>query len=161
MSVSPPTIPSPLRVVGIEEDNEAYFEAFSECQRVYAASGTNKAVLFSMLVCQHSNDGRKLGNTEESPYKDMKFRKLLVPTSKHYRDEVGRRAVAMEIPKKERPQCKYWNIKKLLDWLRENPLMDLIDREWLMREEKKVYDLLTGAASERAAPTVLTRASAT
>ena len=36
-------------------------------------------------------------------------------------------------------------LQKLLAWLRENPVTDLVDREWLIREENKVYDLLTRA----------------
>lgn len=103
--------------------------------------------LFAMLVGLISGEGRTPGDTEVSPCKEMKFRKSLVPTSVQCRMEVKRRSAELEI---ELPQCEHWNKDELLAWPKANPVDSLVDREWLIREEK-THDLLTSAAKEKEA----------
>ena len=100
----------------------------------------------TMLVGLIDGDGRALGDTEVAPYKEMKYRKSLVPTSAQYRAEVDRRASTMEV---SAPQCKYWSKEKLLTWLKKNPVDVLLEREWLLREERKIYNGLQAAEEEK------------
>jgi hypothetical protein len=65
-----------------------------------------------------------------SPYKEMHLRKCLVPTI--YIDEVHRRCIVYNWPA---PSCRYWDKKKLVAWLKENPIDYVTDRLWLIREE--------------------------
>lgn len=82
-----------------EDDDDAFTSGFREddedgccpSESFYLSKNRIKRSLFVMLVGIKDDNDRVLGNTETSPYKDMKLRKCLVPTSKHYRDEIDRR----------------------------------------------------------------------
>jgi hypothetical protein len=57
----------------------------------------------------------------------------------------------MGIAEDQRPQCKYWDKKKLVNWLYKNPVTSLLDREFLIHEEQKLYNMLDQAAREKEA----------
>lgn len=145
---------TPVNTPGVGDDDDDEEEQRchngSACKRKYESVDRPKWMLFSMCVGMFGIDGRRLGDTDVAPYRDMKFRKTCIPTSIQYREEVSRRCQATG---KEPPQCRYWNKEKLLLWLKDNPVNNLDDREWLLEEEKKVFDLLTRAAKAKSAVT--------
>ena len=128
-----------------DSDDEMSFTG-SVCKARYEECGKSKWSLFTMLVGLIASDGRHLGDTEAEPYRNMKFRKVLVPTSQQYRNEVTRRCKVLGL---DAPQCKYWNKEKLTAWLKQNPIVDLVDRQWLLEEEKSMYTMLTRAEEEK------------
>ena len=60
----------------------------------------------AMCVELHHLDGRKLSDAEDFPCKEMKLRKLLVPTSAHLCEEVKRRCAHAG---EENPTCRHWS----------------------------------------------------
>jgi hypothetical protein len=137
---------SPDASQGGDEEDGGHDFGMSRCKANYEENSKAKWCLFSMIVGLIGGDGRQLGDTEAPPYLTMKFRKNLVPTSVHYRNEVARRCNAMDI---EAPQCRYWNKDKLFTWLKQHPVTNLLEREWLLKEEQKLFDLLTSAGKEK------------
>ena len=130
-----------------EEDCAMSFTG-SVCKEKYEAAGKAKWCLFAMLVGLIGSDGRELGDTDVEPYRSMKFRKLVVPTSQQYKNEVTRRSKCLGV---EQPQCKYWNKEKLTAWLKQNPISNLVDRQFLLEEEQRLYQMLYKAEEEKAA----------
>lgn len=149
MSNSPSTVHPFIAVQSPDssDDDEIGFDFDTcPCKLEWEANGKKQWSLFAMLAGLISGDGRDLGDTEVSPHKEMKFRKSLVPTSMQCRMEVKRRCSHFDM---EEPQCKHWNKEKLLDWLKAHAVDSMVDREWLIKEEKKVHDLLTSAVKEK------------
>jgi hypothetical protein len=151
---------SPLADTDIERfiQEQAPFREIDEesaccvSEQVYLDHDRSKWKLFTMLVGIKDDSGRVLGDTELSPYKEMKLRKNLVPTSKnYYREEIERRSFLYSI---EEPKCKFWNKDRLMAWLKENPIPDGTDgqeRMWLISEESNIHKMLSAAAAEREA----------
>lgn len=84
MSISPTIAREFIAVKSPDESlPEHNFDLLSECKSVHVHSGCQTTVLFAMFVGQCSDNGRRLGDTDAGPHKDMKFRKHLVPVSKH------------------------------------------------------------------------------
>jgi hypothetical protein len=83
-----------------------------------------------MLIGITDDTERELGDTEVSPYKEMHLRKCLVHTVKHLIDEIHGRCNVYNWPC---PSCRYWDKKKLVAWLKENPISYWKDRQWLIK----------------------------
>jgi hypothetical protein len=64
-----------------EEEEHGHDFSVSACKQLYNNSERKKCVLFAMVVGLFGADGRRLGDTDVHPYKDMKMRKQIVPTS--------------------------------------------------------------------------------
>lgn len=99
----------------------------SACKKAYEGLDRPKWMLMSMCIGLCSSDGRRMGDMEAPPYKEMKYRKLIVPTSAQLRKEVSRRC---EMTGDDEPKCRYWNLEKLTKWLKDHPITCLIDREY-------------------------------
>jgi hypothetical protein len=130
---------------GDYKDNEHGSSCVSE--GVYLQNDAQKWCLFAMLVGITDDTERELGDTEVSPYKEMRLRKCLVPTVKHLIDEIHRRCNVYNWPC---PSCRYWDKKKLVAWLKENPIDYWKDRQWLIKEELHIRNMLLAAYEERA-----------
>ena len=102
----------------------------------------------SMAIGLKSHDGRELGNTDLEPYKSMKFHKKVNPTVKHLKQEIKRRSMAKGADFKA-PSCNYWSKEKLVQWMQANPVEEPKDVQFLVAEEKKLFELLSSAEAEK------------
>ncbi|CAB9521596.1 unknown protein [Seminavis robusta] len=116
-------------------------------ERYFNVNGCRLPELMAMAMGLTSVDGRELGNTDIEPFVSMKFHKKVVPTAKDLMEEIKRRC-KLDSSKKA-PSCRHWNKDKLVSWLKENPMSDVIDRVFVQLEEEKLFNMLTKAAEEK------------
>ncbi|CAB9522913.1 expressed unknown protein [Seminavis robusta] len=112
-------------------------------ERYYKCGGEKAADLLAMCIGLKTFDLREAGNVEVEPYCSMKLKKKVVPTQKHFCEEIRRRCILEGII--PGPKCGNWERKKCLGWLQAHPLQNSNDRAFVIQEEMKLFDLVMRA----------------
>ncbi|CAB9518311.1 hypothetical protein SEMRO_922_G220650.1 [Seminavis robusta] len=115
-------------------------------ERYYKCSGEKAAELMAMGIGLKTGDLREVGNVEEEPYCSMKLKKKVTPTQKHMVEEIRRRCILEGVPE---CKCKSWEKKKCIVWLQKHPITNTTDIAFVIKEEKRFFDLVTKALLEK------------
>ncbi|CAB9521959.1 hypothetical protein SEMRO_1254_G256390.1 [Seminavis robusta] len=115
-------------------------------ERYYKCSGEKAAELMGMGIGLKTGDLREVGNVDIEPYCSMKLKKKVTPTQRHMVEEIRRRCI---LEGEEEPKCKCWEKKKCIQWLQQHPITDTQDIAFVIKEEKKLFDLVTKALLEK------------
>jgi hypothetical protein len=128
-----------------EDDNGASMVAGDgECEIVYKDNFNSKKLLMVMVYGIIVED-KNIGDCEAEPYASASGKKQFLPILLGLKDEVIRRSTSK---KKPLPKCKNWNKPKLLAWLGDNPIENLVDVAFLIKEEASLRNVLIEAKKE-------------
>jgi hypothetical protein len=107
--------------------------------KLYVEEGNNKVLLLSMsfgLI----NDKHMMGDITPEPFWPLEKSKK--PKKPDLQREVDRRGQAkkMKDPSCHVPKSIEWDVPKMLEWLKQNPIQDKDDIEFLQKEEQIFYN---------------------
>ena len=129
---------------GIEEISTQR-KTVSEAERVLVEHSNRWSMLYVLCIGLETttNDAKTkpLLDFNDDSFKNLK-KKDIKPSLEHLRNEITRRSLLDDTPKKPKP--KGWNFSKCLQWLMQNPVTNADDVVFL---EKKVAEVIQIAAA--------------
>jgi hypothetical protein len=105
------------------------------CRKLCVEEGNNKVLLLSMSFGL-MNGEHMMGDTTQEPFQPSEKSKK--PKKPDSQKEVDRRGHAKrrKDPTHCVPKPKGWDVPKMLEWLKQNPIQDKEDTEFLQKEEQ-------------------------
>ena len=117
----------------------------TESELYFKAKNKNRKVLFAMLYGLVDDCDPE----EKGSFWDREGKKNWLPTIDVLQDEVRRRSV-LNRPEGAKPKaCNSWKKYRLKEWLKENPIKDGKDTEWLLGELEYFCQKVIKAEEER------------
>ena len=145
---APPLLP-PLQPADDVAPAEEVDNAANTAALFYEKGGSCLKILVTMCLGLRDGDGNPILSLNSAPWKDFALRQIR-PSKDEYINEVIRRwnrensSVSTKLP----PRPRKWNLPKIQEHLENNPIVNLIDIEFVKREVSARKEVAEAAQKE-------------
>ena len=116
------------------------------CKSFYIENGNSKKTLYLLCVGLLTAEGKSLLDIDQTPWSTIKKREIK-PNQAEFVKEVKRRHET-EYSAEKKPHPKNWATDKCFSWLREHPILNSADIEFLKFEVDRLSQVVAQVASE-------------
>lgn len=122
----------------------------SKAEQIYRSSNSSRKMLGILCIgiMDDSDPPHPLMDIDAFPWSEVKPKSFIKPKVQELHREVHRRAVVFEVHPLPRP--KGWNAEKTIEWLKNNPISDERDCQFLVSEVRSVRNTIEMALKEAA-----------
>lgn len=138
-------LPDIFAAAGTHEMGAGILPPISECKVLHEEENCKKT-LMAMLLGLTSTDGRPLGDVTEELYASMRQKVKCHPVAEDLKGEQNRRALSFGLDAFKNTCCSK---TKCQEWLKNNPVTNTLDVEFLVATEKIIHDELNDEIEER------------
>ena len=117
---------------------ESTMHSSSVCKKVYVESGNDKTILYVLSIgLEHNNE--PLFSLEQEPWSTLSKNTLRPPKNSDLVKEVRRRATVSNMRSAPRPSN--WTQNQMIEWLKEHPVSDCMDVQFLTFEVLRLQEI--------------------